>query len=98
MPCLALNPSQTQERQKRHQHLEVKVMEATYVDTPTPSSSQEANADGISGEQVTTIGHRKLITPVDFDKINVTEEQLQSRLTAFDVVREAHSLATLKLR
>jgi len=66
------------------------VLEETFLDVPPP--------DITKSEQSTVVGLRKLVQPLDFSNTNVTEEELNSLLAAFDVVREAHSSATLKYR
>ena len=66
------------------------MLKDTFLDVPHPVNT--------SSDQITIFGHRKLVKHINFDKTNVTEEELNAILAAFDVTREAHSLATLKYR
>ena len=34
MPCLAQNPSQTQERREAHKHAMIRVLDETFLDVP----------------------------------------------------------------
>jgi hypothetical protein len=66
------------------------VLKDTFLDVPPPLNA--------SSEQIKIVGLRKLAKPINFSNTNVTEEELNARLAAFDVLREAHSFATLKYR
>ena len=88
MPCLALNPTQVEKLKKSHKHAEIDVLAETLLEVlPTTSAEPEAK---------TVVGLRKLVNTIDFSNTNVTEEELNSRLAAFDIVSECHTLATHK--
>ena len=84
MPCLAQNPWQTQKQREDHVHYEINVLHETYQEESKSTERLERSH-----------GLRKTCNAVDFDNANVTEEELEARLAAFDAVREAHANATL---
>ena len=88
MPCLAENPTQVEKLRKSHKHAEINVLAETLLEVP---SSTSASTDE---EAKTQVGLRKLVNAIDFGNTNVTEEELNARLAAFDIVGECHTLAT----
>ena len=86
MPCLAQDPTQTAKTRDSHRHLEIKVAdETTVINTkPADTAAGELNLDQEPGL-------RSLITPVDFNNANITEEELAAKLATYDVIREVQA-------
>ena len=91
MPCLAQDPTQTAKTRDSHRHLEIRVLDETTVnqDRVANADSGELNLDQESNSS--TVGLRSLLTPVDFNNANITEEELAAKLATYDVIREVQA-------
>ena len=94
MPCLAQDPTQTAKTRDSHGHIEIRVLDETIVNNQSNQDKQSSSgaAEGqLLLEQESVVGLRKLLSPVDFNNANITEEELAAKLATFDAIREVQA-------
>ena len=93
MPCLAQDPTQTAKTRDSHRHLEIRVLDETTVNQDRGAATAESGELSLLDQESnsSTVGLRSLVTPVDFNNANITEEELAAKLATYDVIREVQA-------
>ena len=91
MPCLAQDPTQTAKTRDSHRHLEIHVFNETTVNKDRGAATAESGELSLLDQESSTVGLRSLVTPVDFNNANITEEELTAKLATYDVIREVQA-------